>query len=68
MTGTRTIPDWAGGASILAVSVGHTLTIPDWTGMPAEADDNSKAERLVARLDRLAFERAVEALRLGAAA
>ena len=57
-----------GGASFFAVNVGHLRTIPDWTGMPLEAQTRSGEERVVARLDRPAFERVIQALRLDSAA
>jgi len=68
MNETRTIPEWTGGASVFAMSVGRITTIPDWTGMPLEAQTRSGEERVVARLDRPAFERVIQALRLDTAA
>ena len=68
MNETRTIPEWTGGASVFAVSVGRITTIPDWTGMPSEAQTTSGEERVVARLDQPALERVIQALRLDTAA
>ena len=68
MNGTRTNPEWTGGASVFAVSVDRLRTIPDWTGLPAAAQPGSAAERVVALLDRPALERVIRALRLDSVA